>query len=640
MVSVESLLSEVTPLLGCRLALRTAEELFFGDKILHHYHSNDGSTKAISDSTHDPVCRKGKNKDQGNKTRSSRTHEKPMSSDGLRDAIASARKTLKKALEDTDESGADDALGKLTDEVVALKKMSDEMRNEIEKLREDFQKLLQYVQQLKPCISSALEGVGNRILILGDGNLSFSLAFARMHPETEIYASVLENYSEFIRRYPSGKKNISELRSHYPYVHILFSVDACLFPKNWIGFYDDIIWNFPHHCGKANLRKSCHLMRKAFASIGQILSCGRFHITLAKGQSGLDHLSILFKRNFKYRRLPEHRSDSWNIIYIAAEEYFILQEASVFRPELFSSYISSGYHNTERSFHYRIGSETLTFVRTPIVAKIKEFVEYENKIFRIRGVAHEWRPFFQRDLSVVYLNLEKAAELEKILFSLIEELCGNTLVDFFEVMNLRTEYLEQPNRIYRLVWQGWEIPLSKNLCNSLHEEIKLTLNNCFVEQHLEMIDGGIPLSALKKQSSLEIPTSPEASKEDDFDLFGSSDEEDVEKERIKQERLKAYAEKKAKRPETIAKSSIIFDVKPWDDTTNMQEMEKLVRMIEKDGLVWGGAKLIPLAYGIKVLQIISVVEDEKVSVDDLIDEIIQNAADYVQSVDIVAFNKI
>uniref|UniRef100_A0A8R1XSD3 EF1_GNE domain-containing protein n=1 Tax=Onchocerca volvulus TaxID=6282 RepID=A0A8R1XSD3_ONCVO len=27
---------------------------------------------------------------------------------------------------------------------------------------------------------------------------------------------------------------------------------------------------------------------------------------------------------------------------------------------------------------------------------------------------------------------------------------------------------------------------------------------------------------------------------------------------------------------------------PWDDTTDMQEMEKLVRRIEKDGLVWGG----------------------------------------------------
>uniref|UniRef100_A0AAF5Q6W8 Translation elongation factor EF1B beta/delta subunit guanine nucleotide exchange domain-containing protein n=1 Tax=Wuchereria bancrofti TaxID=6293 RepID=A0AAF5Q6W8_WUCBA len=52
------------------------------------------------------------------------------------------------------------------------------------------------------------------------------------------------------------------------------------------------------------------------------------------------------------------------------------------------------------------------------------------------------------------------------------------------------------------------------------------------------------------------------------------------------------------------------------------------------------AKLIQLAYGIKVLQIICVVEDEKVSVDDLIEQITEEVLDHVQSVDIVAFNKI
>lgn len=41
------------------------------------------------------------------------------------------------------------------------------------------------------------------------------------------------------------------------------------------------------------------------------------------------------------------------------------------------------------------------------------------------------------------------------------------------------------------------------------------------------------------------------------------------------------------------------------------------------------AKLKPLAYGIKVLQIICVVEDEKVSVDDLIEQITEEVADHV-----------
>jgi len=138
------------------------------------------------------------------------------------------------------------------------------------------------------------------------------------------------------------------------------------------------------------------------------------------------------------------------------------------------------------------------------------------------------------------------------------------------------------------------------------------------------------------------PTSKTAEKEEEeLDLFGSSDEEeDEEKERVKQERLKAYAEKKSKKPGVIAKSTVLLDVKPWDDETKLDEMEKLVRSIEKEGLVWGASKMIPLAYGISKLQINCVIVDDLVSVDDLIENITEGFADHVQSVDIAAFNKI
>ncbi|XP_031696746.1 uncharacterized protein LOC116378982 isoform X1 [Anarrhichthys ocellatus] len=49
--------------------------------------------------------------------------------------------------------------------------------------------------------------------------------------------------------------------------------------------------------------------------------------------------------------------------------------------------------------------------------------------------------------------------------------------------------------------------------------------------------------------------------DDDIDLFGS-DEDDEEAEQLKEQRLKEYAEKKAKKPGIIAKSSILLDVKP------------------------------------------------------------------------------
>ncbi|CAG4991148.1 elongation factor 1-beta' [Colias croceus] len=151
-------------------------------------------------------------------------------------------------------------------------------------------------------------------------------------------------------------------------------------------------------------------------------------------------------------------------------------------------------------------------------------------------------------------------------------------------------------------------------------------------------EGVSPLKAGGKPTT--APAAKDDDDDDDVDLFGSGDEEeDAEAARIRDERLKAYADKKSKKPVLIAKSSVILDVKPWDDETDMAEMEKLVRSIEMEGLLWGASKLVPVGYGIKKLQIMSVIEDDKVSVD-LLTEKIQEYEDFVQSVDIAAFNKI
>ncbi|XP_034559912.1 eukaryotic translation elongation factor 1 delta a (guanine nucleotide exchange protein) isoform X3 [Notolabrus celidotus] len=126
--------------------------------------------------------------------------------------------------------------------------------------------------------------------------------------------------------------------------------------------------------------------------------------------------------------------------------------------------------------------------------------------------------------------------------------------------------------------------------------------------------------------------------DDDIDLFGSDDEDD-EAERLKKERIDAYTAKKAKKPVLIAKSSILLDVKPWDDETDMAKLEECVRTVQMDGLLWGASKLVPVGYGIKKLQINCVVEDDKVGTD-ILEEEITKFEDFVQSVDVAAFNKI
>jgi elongation factor 1-beta len=134
-------------------------------------------------------------------------------------------------------------------------------------------------------------------------------------------------------------------------------------------------------------------------------------------------------------------------------------------------------------------------------------------------------------------------------------------------------------------------------------------------------------------------SAPAEAEEEELDLFGSDDEDDAEAERIKAERVKEYEARKANKPKTIAKSVVTLECKPWDDETDMAELEKSVRSIEQDGLVWGSSKLVAVGYGIKKLQITLVIEDDKISLDEL-QEKIQEFEDYVQSTDVAAMQKL
>ncbi|KAM3520875.1 hypothetical protein MY4038_009252 [Beauveria bassiana] len=100
---------------------------------------------------------------------------------------------------------------------------------------------------------------------------------------------------------------------------------------------------------------------------------------------------------------------------------------------------------------------------------------------------------------------------------------------------------------------------------------------------------------------------------EDVHLFSSDQEEDPEAVRIREQRLADYNKRKAAKPKTFAKSVVTLDVKPYDDETNMADLEAAVRNIDREGLLWGTSKLVSVGYGIKKLQINVAVEDDKVS---------------------------
>uniref|UniRef100_A0A0K0EQI6 Elongation factor 1-beta n=1 Tax=Strongyloides stercoralis TaxID=6248 RepID=A0A0K0EQI6_STRER len=526
----------------------------------------------------------------------------------LKEAVLDAKNTISEALHLTTSEDTIDSLTKSNEKLV----------KEVVALREAVISLTSQSTTTTTTTSKKFNPSGP-FLIMGDGNMSFSVAFSKIYSNTLITTSVLESKNEFFKRYPSGRENYTFLSHLNPRVNVVFSLDATKIPTSMYGKYQNIIMNFPHHGGKSNLKKSKTLLGNIFKSLKNVLKKdhGYFHLTLAKGQSGLNYDDVL--KNIVWSEgVPQHEKDSWQAIYIAAEYGFRLALVSPFNINDFL-YDSSGYKNRDQMFHNHDQSVTLTFEIADECKDLEDFniIESDDDNY---NMFHTLRPYFIHDISILFSSIDDLYYWECKLFSTIKSILSRPLIKIIELKHLRGScpYTNYPNRIYRIYWQGVKVPLTKVLCNKFQNKLRDKLNN-------------VAASVEKKEETAD----------DDFDLFDSDEEEEDEaKKKLTEERLKAYHAKKSAKPGPIAKSSVILDVKPWDDTTDLVKMEECIKGIEKDGLVWGACKQIPLAYGIRKLQIICVIEDLKVSVDDLIEQITTDFEDYVQSVDIAAFNKI
>ena len=145
--------------------------------------------------------------------------------------------------------------------------------------------------------------------------------------------------------------------------------------------------------------------------------------------------------------------------------------------------------------------------------------------------------------------------------------------------------------------------------------------------------------APKASGKVEKP----AEEDDDMDLFGDDNEdEQAAAAEAKAKMAAAKTEKKKVKKAVIAQSLVMFEVKPLDDTTNLDDLAKrILKDLQMDGAFWKKEyKKEPVAFGIYKLIVAVTIEDEKVSVDNDLVERIEAMDDMVQSVEILAFNKI
>ncbi|XP_023519039.1 elongation factor 1-delta-like isoform X2 [Cucurbita pepo subsp. pepo] len=188
------------------------------------------------------------------------------------------------------------------------------------------------------------------------------------------------------------------------------------------------------------------------------------------------------------------------------------------------------------------------------------------------------------------------------------------------------------------VYEALSKPVSSDYVNvsrwSNHIEALLRVSAVFGEGSGVKFDSA---EAIATPPAADAKASGADDDDDDMDLFGEETEEEKKAAEERAASIKASSKKKES-----GKSSVLMDIKPWDDETDMKKLEEAVRSVQMEGLFWGASKLVPVGYGIKKLQIMLTIVDDLVSVDALIEEYLtaEPINEYVQSCDIVAFNKI
>lgn len=155
--------------------------------------------------------------------------------------------------------------------------------------------------------------------------------------------------------------------------------------------------------------------------------------------------------------------------------------------------------------------------------------------------------------------------------------------------------------------------------------------------------GGDKGGKAKKAPKAKKAAAPAEEEDDDVDGLFDSDsaaEEEAQKQKEARKAEKEKAEKAKKKKKKIAKSIVVFEVKGYEVDCDWNAMADKIRAeVNMEGLTWMDVhEIVPIAFGMKKLQMSCIIVDDLVGTDDIFDKITVWEDD-VQSCDIVSFDK-
>jgi hypothetical protein len=184
-----------------------------------------------------------------------------------------------------------------------------------------------------------------RILVLGDGNFSFSLAIVQLILSDhklpleffeiqkseciDLICTSFDSYEQVCEKYPESKQILKKL--NHPMNHsklnvsVMHQVNAWELKKSFDFTFDIILWNHPH-LGTENFKVHRFLMAHFFNSASTMLSDStknsRIYLTLVEGQD-----------------------DRWNIIDEAKKSHIGLLKVKSFPENEFPGYVAKRNKN-------------------------------------------------------------------------------------------------------------------------------------------------------------------------------------------------------------------------------------------------------------------------------------------------------